>query len=60
MAKEQDRHTGRRENVWFPWDEHEAMLAGMRAICERNKSVFIRSAVANFVKEIDKRKGGEV
>lgn len=50
MAKETDRHTGRRENVWFPLDEHQAMLKAMEAIKEPNKSVFIRSAVRNFIK----------
>ena len=58
MAKEEDRHQGRRENVWFPWNEHERMLKGMAKIHETNKSVFIRTAVSNFVREIEKRKDG--
>ncbi len=49
MAKEDDRHLGRRENVWFPFDEHAAMLAAMETIKETNKSNFIRSAVRNFI-----------
>lgn len=50
MSKEDDRHTGKRENIWFPLDEHRAMLAAMKEICETNKSVFIRSAVRNYIK----------
>lgn len=52
MPKETDRHLGRRENVWFPFDEHEQMLAAMRSLHETNKSVFIRSAVRNFINAI--------
>lgn len=50
MAKEQDRHTGKRENIWFPLAEHAEMSAAMDAIKEKNKSVFIRTAVHNFIK----------
>lgn len=57
MPKQEDRHTGARMNLWFPWNEHEAMLEGMAIIHETNKSNFIRSAVKNFVKEIKNRKG---
>ncbi len=53
MAKEEDRHTGTRENVWFPWDEHERMLEGMRRLGMSNKSEFIRTAVHNFVKFVN-------
>ena len=56
MAKEEDRHLGRRENIWFPFEEHAAMLKGMEALKETNKSVFIRSAVRNFIKAL-KEKG---
>lgn len=56
MPKELDRHTGTRENIWFPWEEHERMLEGMRLIYETNKSNFIRSAVANFVEAIKAEK----
>ena len=56
MPKEQDRHLGRRENIWFPYEEHAAMLRAMEAIKETNKSVFIRSAVSNFIKAL-KEKG---
>lgn len=56
MPKESDRHLGRRENVWFPYGEHADMLAGMAAIKETNKSVFIRTAVKNFLKAL-KEKG---
>lgn len=55
MPKEHDRHTGKRENVWFPFDEHAAMLTAMTAIKEKNKSVFIRSAVHNFVKALEEK-----
>ena len=50
MPKETDRHIGHRENVWFPLDEHESMLEAMQTIRETNKSVFIRTAVRNFIK----------
>ena len=52
MPKEDDRHTGRRENIWFPFEEHAAMLAAMEILKESNKSNFIRSAVHNFIKAI--------
>lgn len=56
MPKENDRHLGRRENVWFPFNEHADMLAAMDAIKENNKSNFIRSAVRNFCRAL-KEKG---
>lgn len=56
MPKEDDRHTGRRENIWFPIAEHDAMLAAMSALKEPNKSNFIRSAVRNFIKALEERK----
>lgn len=46
--KSSDRHVGRRENIWFPWEEHEAMLKSMDAQKARNKSNFIRTAVHNY------------
>jgi hypothetical protein len=49
MAKEQDRHLGIRENIWFPLEEHQAMIAAKDAI-KTTKSEFIRSAVHNFIK----------
>lgn len=49
MPKEEDRHIGKRENVWFPYKEHRAMLVAMDAVKETNKSHFIRSAVKNFI-----------
>lgn len=49
MAIEEDRHRGIRENIWFPYDEHAAMLRAMNELRERNKSNFIRSAVKNFI-----------
>lgn len=55
MAKEEDRHVGKRENVWFPYDEHRAMLTAMEVIKEQNKSNFIRSAVKNFIKAINEQ-----
>lgn len=57
MAKEDDRHTGRRENVWFPLAEHQAMTAAMEILKENNKSNFIRTAVHNFAKAILATKG---
>lgn len=52
MAKEEDRHVGKREALYFPWAEHEAMLKAMETIHEGNKSVFIRTAVRNFCRWI--------
>ena len=52
MPKEEDRHIGKRENVWFPYTEHKAMLTAMETIKETNKSNFIRSAVKNFINAI--------
>ena len=57
MAKEEDRHAGKRENIWFPFDEHLAMLKAMEELRETNKSNFIRSAVKNFIKAINEQKG---
>lgn len=57
MAKEEDRHAGKRENIWFPFDEHSAMLKAMAELRETNKSNFIRSAVKNFIKAINEQKG---
>ena len=57
MAKEEDRHAGKRENIWFPFDEHSAMLEAMAELRETNKSNFIRSAVKNFIKAINEQKG---
>lgn len=55
MAKEEDRHLGRRENIWFPYDEHAAMLTAMEKLKEPNKSNFIRSAVRNFVNALNEK-----
>ena len=57
MPKEDDRHLGRRENIWFPFDEHDAMLKAMEALKEQNKSNFIRSAVRNFIDALNAQKG---
>ena len=57
MPKEQDRHLGRRENIWFPYDEHAAMLTAMEELKEPNKSNFIRSAVRNFINALNEKKG---
>ena len=57
MPKEDDRHLGKRENIWFPLDEHQAMTAAMDVLKETNKSNFIRSAVRNFAKAILSTKG---
>lgn len=58
MPKEDDRHLGRRENIWFPFDEHAAMLDAMAALKEPNKSNFIRTAVRNFIEEYNQQKKG--
>lgn len=47
--KSDGRHKGIRENIWFPYEEHAAMSACMKSIMETNKSVFIRSAVRNYI-----------
>ena len=57
MAKEQDRHLGRREAVWFPWDEHKEMCEAMALIHETNKSNFIRSSVRFLVKYVKSEVG---
>ena len=57
MPKQEDRHLGKRENIWFPFDEHAAMLKAMDALHEPNKSNFIRSAVRNFIEALDEKKG---
>lgn len=49
MARHEDRHVGRRENVWFTDEDHERMLASMREMGATNKSDFIRAAVANYI-----------
>jgi hypothetical protein len=51
-----DRHVGKRENIWFPPDEHAAMLEGMALSKENNKSLFIRSAVRKYLQEIKENK----
>ncbi len=56
MPKEEDRHLGKRENIWFPYDEHAAMLKAMEELKEPNKSNFIRTAVRNFIKEHNAKK----
>ena len=57
MPKEEDRHRGIRENIWFPYSEHASMLAAMEELKEPNKSNFIRSAVKSFIDEHNKQKG---
>ena len=51
--KEEDRHRGIRENIWFPYDEHAAMLQAMSDLKESNKSNFIRSAVKSFINALE-------
>lgn len=58
MPKEKDRHKGTRENIWFPWNEHEALLKGVAAL-NSSKSEFIRTAVRNLVEEIELKKGAK-
>ena len=56
MAKHRDRHIGKRENIWFPIDEHDKMLEAMAALKETNKSIFIRTAVRNMIDALNERK----
>jgi hypothetical protein len=56
MAKHEDRHIGKRENIWFPIDEHDKMLEAMTALKETNKSIFIRTAVRNMIDALNERK----
>ena len=46
--KGRDRHLGRRVEFYIPDKEYDAMMAGMAAIRETNKSVFVRSAIKSF------------
>ena len=46
--KGRDRHLGRRMEFYIPDKEYDAMMAGMAAIRETNKSVFVRSAIKSF------------
>ena len=55
MSKSEDRHLGKRENIWFPLDEHTRMLMAMESLKETNKSTFIRTAVRNFINALDER-----
>ena len=42
-------------NLAYLFSEHAAMLKAMEAIKETNKSVFIRSAVRNFITALKKK-----
>lgn len=55
MARHEDRHVGRRENVWFTDEDHERMLASMREMRATNKSDFIRAAVAHYISALARR-----
>lgn len=55
MARHKDRHIGRRENIWFPTEDHERMLAAMRSCGEPNKSVFVRAAIAYYISALNRR-----
>lgn len=46
--KGRGRHLGRRVEFYIPDNEYNSMLEGMNAIHERNKSVFVRSAIKSF------------
>ena len=54
MARHEDRHVGRRENVWFTDEDHERMLASMREMGATNKSDFIRAAVAHYISALNR------
>lgn len=46
--KGRGRHLGRRVEFYIPDKEFDDMMAGMAAIKETNKSVFVRSAIKSF------------
>ena len=46
--KGRGRHLGRRVEFYIPDPEFDAMQAGMAAMHETNKSVFVRSAIKSF------------
>jgi hypothetical protein len=52
MARYEEKHIGRRENVWLPKAEHEKMLTAMSAAKETNKSSFVRTAVRAYARYI--------
>ncbi len=53
--KGRGRHLGRRVEFYIPDNEFDAMQAGMAAIRETNKSVFVRSAIKSFCDYIEKK-----
>ena len=59
MPKENDRHLGKRENIWFPYGEHKTMLDAMSELKIDNKSDFIRSAVRSFINAHNAQKGNK-
>lgn len=55
MARREDRHVGRRENVWFSTAEHDALLVATKASGAESKSAFVRAAVAHYISALDLR-----
>ena len=55
--KGRDRHLGRRVEFYIPDNEFDAMQAGMDAIHETNKSVFVRSAIKSFCDFLKSKEG---
>ena len=53
--KGRGRHLGTRVEFYIPDAELDDMMAGMSAIHETNKSVFIRSAIKSFCKFLEKK-----
>ena len=54
--KNEDRHLGRRIEFYIPEKEFDEMTAGMAAIHETNKSVFVRSAIKSFCDYLKQKK----
>lgn len=53
MPKEDDRHIGQRVDMFFPSKEYKDMTDAMAVMHETNRSLFIRSAVHNYVKWVN-------
>lgn len=54
--KNADRHVGKRVEFYIPEKEFDEMTAGMAAIHETNKSLFVRSAIKSFCDYLKQRK----
>ena len=54
--KNEDRHLGKRIEFYIPEAEYDDMAAGMAAIHETNKSLFVRSAIKSFCDYLKQKK----